>query len=127
MRRNTFRQVRRRAAELSEKTREAGTGTVLCVTGRYFERGCIMRIWGKIWKDNHMLRDTVAEDWSEESRTHKVFHLLEEICMTFDLMVPQWLDSNISEFQKTSKTRFTADSFIESIDFDFLEFQVIEE
>ena len=86
-----------------------------------------MRFWGKIWKDNHLLRDTVTEDWSDDTRTHKIFHALEKICMEFDLMVPQWLDANISEFKKTSKTRFTADSFIESIDFDYLELQVIEE
>ena len=86
-----------------------------------------MRIWGKLWQDGHMLRDTVKEDFSEETRTHKILHLLREICMEFDLEVPQWLNSNISDFQKTAKTRFTKDSFIEEIDFDFLEFQVIEE
>lgn len=86
-----------------------------------------MRFWGKLWKDNHLLRDTVVEDWSDDTRTHKIFHALAKICMEFDLMVPQWLDTNISEFKKTSKTRFTADSFIESIDFDYLELQVIEE
>lgn len=86
-----------------------------------------MRIWGKIWKDNHLLKDTVVEEWSEDTRTHKIFHALQEICMEFDLMVPQWLDVNISEFQKTSKTRFTQDSFIEGIGFDYLELQVIEE
>ena len=33
-----------------------------------------MRIWGKLWKDNHMLKDTVIEDFSDETRTHKVFN-----------------------------------------------------
>lgn len=86
-----------------------------------------MRIWGKIWKDGHMLRDTVKEEWSDDTRTHKVFRLLREIAMEFDLEVPQWLDANISEFRRTSKTRFTQDSFIERIEFDYLEFQIIEE
>ena len=86
-----------------------------------------MRIWGKLWCGGHMLRDAVKEDFSGDTRTHKVFHLLREICMEFDLEVPQWLDTNIDEFRKTAKTRFTKDSFIEQIDFDFLEFQVIEE
>ena len=86
-----------------------------------------MRVWGKIWKDGHMLRDTVAEDWSDDTRTHKIFRLLEAISMEFDLEKPIWLDANISEFQKTSKTRFGRDSFIEEIPFDCLEFQVIEE
>ena len=86
-----------------------------------------MRVWGKIWKDGHMLRDTVAEDWSDDTRTHKIFRLLEAVSMEFDLEKPIWLDANISEFRKTSKTRFGQDSFIEQIPFDCLEFQVIEE
>lgn len=86
-----------------------------------------MRIWGKIWKDNHLLRDTVVEDFSDDTRTHKIFGALHEICMQFDLAVPQWLDANVKEFKKHAKTRFRQDSFIEEIDFDYLELQVIEE
>ncbi|MCR5294177.1 MAG: hypothetical protein K6E30_03225 [Lachnospiraceae bacterium] len=86
-----------------------------------------MRIWGKIWKDNHMLRDTVIEDFSEETRTHKIFNALYEICLSFDLGKPIWLDSNINEFKKTRRVHFRQDSFIEEIDFDFLELMVIEE
>ena len=86
-----------------------------------------MRFWGKIWKDNHLLRDTVTEDWSDDTRTHKIFHALEKICMEFDLMVPQWLDANISEFRRSSRTRFTKDNFIDDFPFDYLEIQIIEE
>lgn len=86
-----------------------------------------MRIWGKIWKDNHLLRDTVIENHAQDTRTHKVFGALEEICYEFDLGQPIWLDSNIREFQRHSKTRFTKDSFIEEIPFDYLELHVIEE
>ena len=38
-----------------------------------------------------------------------------------------WLPSNISDFKRHAKTRFTQDSFIEAIDFDYLEIQIIEE
>ena len=44
-----------------------------------------------------------------------------------DLGNPIWLDTTIREFQKTDKARFRQDSFIEQIDFDYLEIQVIEE
>ena len=74
-----------------------------------------------------MIRDTVIDDHTEETRTHKVFNALYEICLEFDLGKPIWLDSNIKEFQRTSKARFRQDSFIEEIDFDYLELQVIEE
>ena len=86
-----------------------------------------MRIWGKIWRDNHLLRDTVIEDVSDDTRTHKVFHALEAVCLEFDLGQPIWLEANIAEFQKRARTRFRQDAFIEQIDFDYLELQVIEE
>lgn len=86
-----------------------------------------MRIWGKIFKDNRMLRDIVITDESDTSRTKKVFHSLDAMCYEFDLSTPIWLDNNIQDFKQFDKCRFTTDSFIETIDFDFLEFHVIEE
>lgn len=87
----------------------------------------MFRMWGKIVRHNHMLRDITIEDSSDLNRTRKVFHALYEICLAFDLEVPQWLDGNIAEFGRISKTRFTRDNFIEQVPFDYLEIQVIEE
>jgi len=78
-------------------------------------------------KNNHLLADTTIEDASKLNRTRKIYAALESACQTFDLSVPIWLNSNIEEFKKTSKTRFRSDSFIEKISFDYLEIQVIEE
>lgn len=88
----------------------------------------MFRMWGKLWKDNHLLNDYVVEnsDYSM-SRTAMVFQALEAICQELDLSQPIWLDSNIAEFKRISRTRFRGDSFIEDIDFDFLEIHVIEE
>lgn len=52
---------------------------------------------------------------------------LQEICYDFDLENPIWLDSNVMDFKRHSRTRFRQDSFIEHIEFDYLEIQVIEE
>lgn len=87
----------------------------------------MFRLWAKIIKDNHLLKDTVICDDSEDTRTHKVFHAIEEACYEFDLSKPIWLDSTISEFKRHDKARFTADNFIESIEFDYMEIQIIEE
>lgn len=87
----------------------------------------MFRLWAKIFKDNRMLRDTVICDASAETRTHKVFNALDEICYQFDLGKPMWLDATVNDFKKHSKARFTRDNFVEQIDFDFLEIQVIEE
>ena len=78
-----------------------------------------MRIWFKMMKNNHLLRDTTITDESDETRTHKVFHALEEVCYEFDLGKPIWLEANVNEFKRHAKTRFTQDSFIEQIDLIF--------
>ena len=70
--------------------------------------------------------DTVCID-DEDTRTHKVFRALDEICDAWNLAKPIWLDTNISEFKRRSKTRFTQDNFIESLEFDYLEIQITEE
>ena len=80
----------------------------------------MFRVWGRTFKSNKMLQSTTIElDIPDETRTHKVFMALEQICEEFD--------SNINEFKRIARTRFYADSFVESIDFDYLDFYVIEE
>ena len=74
-----------------------------------------------------MLKDITIENGQEDTRTHKVFQALDEVCYAFDLEKPIWLESNIEEFKRHAKTRFGQDSFIEQIGFDYLEIQVIEE
>ena len=87
----------------------------------------MFRLWGKEFKDNHMLKDTTICDDSGDTRTHKVFRALDEVCYTFDLGKPIWLDRNVDEFKRHAKTRFYQDNFVEEIEFDFLDIHVIEE
>lgn len=87
----------------------------------------MFRLWAKEWKDNHMLKDMVVEIAEEDTRTHKVFKALDTVCYEFDLGKPIWLASNQKEFQKRSHTRFSQDNFVETISFDYLEIQMIEE
>ena len=87
----------------------------------------MFRLWGKVFKDNRLLKDTVICDESDDTRTHKIFHALDEICHEFDLSKPIWLDSTIAEFKKHDKARFYEDNFVYSIEFDHVETHVIEE
>ncbi len=88
----------------------------------------MFRMWAKLINDTKIMKDTVIciSDYSL-SRTTMVFNALDEICYQFDLGKPLWLDATVQEFQKHSKARFYQDNFIEHIEFDFLEIQVIEE
>ena len=63
----------------------------------------MFQMWGKLVENNHILQDlTVCID-DEDTRTHKVFRALDEICDAWNLAKPIWLDTNISEFKRRSK------------------------
>lgn len=87
----------------------------------------MFRLWAKIFQENRMLQDICISDESADTRTHKVFRSLEKVCYEFDLGNPIWLNKNIAEFKRLGKTRFNRDNFIETVDFDYLEIQIIEE
>lgn len=87
----------------------------------------MFRMWAKIFKENRLLKDTVICNDKEDTRTHKVFQALDDICYEFDLGKPIWLEATIADFKRHAKARFTQDNFIEPIDFDYLEIHVIEE
>ena len=87
----------------------------------------MFRLWARTFQDNHMLRDACISDDSQDTRTHKIFHALEQVCYEFDLSKPLWLDATVLEFKRHAKARFYQDNFVDDIDFDFLEIHVIEE
>ena len=69
----------------------------------------MFRMWGKVFQDNHLIKDTVICNDSSDTRTHKVFQAIDEICYQFDLGKPIWLDATIAEFKRHDKARFYQD------------------
>lgn len=52
----------------------------------------MFRMWAKIFKNNHMLKDTCIEDGSDDTRTHKVFHSLDEVAISLISVRPSgWI------------------------------------
>ncbi len=87
-----------------------------------------MRMWARTVKHNKQLAEAVIENYDrQKTRTEKVLAALQEACMDLDLPVPLWLDGNIKDFKRSGKTRFREDSFIEPVEFDYLEFSVLED
>jgi hypothetical protein len=75
-----------------------------------------------------MIKDmVVCNDNPNLRRTQKIFAAIDDICHEYDLSKPIWLESTIANFKRYDKTRFIQDNFMEPIDFDYLEIQVIEE
>lgn len=88
----------------------------------------MFRLWGKLYKDNTILKDVViCNDEKETPVAKKLDQAIYDICMLFDLQKPLWLKSNTKDFNKFKMTTFRNDHFFEEIDFDYLEIEVIEE
>ncbi len=88
----------------------------------------MVRIWGKIMKNNKFLEEKViAIDNKSLHIYDKVQAALETFCHDFDLEKPMWFDKNTKELNQISKTSFREDQFIESIWFDYLEIEIIDD
>ena len=87
----------------------------------------MLRIWGKIYKNNKLINDTVIENNSKTMDfTTKIDMVMEELCLYFDLQKPLWLNENLKDLNRFSRTVFTQSHFIEEINFDYLEIEIIE-
>ncbi|MGP1404531.1 MAG: hypothetical protein ACTTKY_10285 [Catonella sp.] len=88
----------------------------------------MFRLWAKIIVSGKIVKNmTIENPNSSLNRTKKIFSALDEVCYAYDLSKPLWLDKNIREFKKNSRTRFTKDNFVDEIEFDSLDIEVIEE
>lgn len=88
----------------------------------------MFRLWGKIIKNNRFLADHVFELKAPEMpRADKVAQGLEALCYHFDIQKPMWFSDNDKDYGQFGKTRFNQHHFIESIDFDYFEIEIIED
>ena len=91
-------------------------------------RGNMFRLWAKIYSSGKIVKNmTIENPDSSMNRTKKIFNAIDSVCYAYDLSKPIWLDKNIKEFKKNSRTGFTKDNFVDETEFDFLEIEVIEE
>ena len=88
----------------------------------------MFRIWGKLMKNNRFLKDMVVEiDNPSLTREERIDDALDQFTLAFDIQKPMWFDKNTKDMKQFSRTHFYADQFIESITFDYLEIEIIEE
>lgn len=86
------------------------------------------RLWGKIFKDNKCIEDCVFEmSLPKTTGKNLFFQGLEYIAYELDLQYPMWLSDNETDFNRFGKVRFYNDHFIEIINFDYLELEIIEQ
>jgi hypothetical protein len=78
----------------------------------------MLRIWGKIMKNNKIIKDAVVVSEAEGGYQEKLKACITELCYKLDISKPYWLPYNMEEYNNRSKTAFNKHNFIEEIDFD---------
>jgi len=85
------------------------------------------RLWGKIIKKNAIIESYVSIiDNPNIDDAEKLKLALSDICLHFDIQMPIWFQDNQIDILKYSKTNFKQDHFMESINYDYLEIDIIE-
>ena len=69
----------------------------------------MFRLWAKLIKENRLLKDTTIENDSKDTRTHKIFQALDDVCIAFDLGKPIWLKANVNDSEEVFAKEHGAD------------------
>lgn len=88
------------------------------------------RLWAKIITDNQMIKtldvsiNKKDEQLSLEEKREKCF---DEIFNKLDVSVPLWLPKHANEFRQFKRVTFLKDDFVEDVDFDKFEIDLIDD
>lgn len=85
------------------------------------------KLWAKQIKDNKIITSLIVKNNEKISPSDKIDKCLKEICQKFDLSVPLWLEKHNNEFSQFKYVIFYPDDFIDDIDFDKLEIELIDD
>lgn len=87
-----------------------------------------MRIWAKVLQDHRIMRETVREFASARPSDMEGWSsLLHELCQDLDLCRPVVLRKHVNDLARFSRVVFKPADFIESVDFDEFEIEVLSE
>ena len=87
-----------------------------------------MKLWGKIIKKNNIIQNHIVElNIAKLTDVKQLSIGIETICNHFDISNPIWMSKNTADIDLISKTRFGSQHFVEEIDFDYFEIELIHE
>lgn len=87
----------------------------------------MLKIWGKVIKNNKIIKDEVATSNIDGSYQDNLKQCIIELCYKFDISKPYWLPINLEQYNKRNKTIFNEHNFIEEIDFDKFTIEEIDD
>lgn len=87
-----------------------------------------MRVWAKVLKEHRIMRETVREFSSARPSDMEEWSvLLHDLCQDLDLCRPVILRKHVNDLLRFSRVVFKPADFIESVDFDEFEIEVLSE
>lgn len=85
----------------------------------------MFKVWGKVIKNNKIIESIDITDTSPGSQKDKFKKAIEKICYKLDLSTPLWLIQHDNEFRTFKRATFSSDDFVEDMEFDKLEVDLI--
>lgn len=85
------------------------------------------RIWAKKIRNNSIIASLNIKNNEKISLDEKRDKCIKEVCQKFDLSVPLWLKKHQDEFSQYKYVIFYPEDFIDDIDFDKLEIDLIDD
>lgn len=86
----------------------------------------MLTIWGKLIRNNKVIAsDTCTSDAQDMSAA--LLECIEHFGRTFDIEAPMWNSLHTKQLGNFQKAVFTRDDFIDRINFDRFEMQVLDQ
>ena len=85
----------------------------------------MLKLWGKLIKQHKIVRDVVLDMTLITDSAQTVRAALDDFAPALDIARPIWLPKNETDLTKFIITRFYPDQFMENVDFDWLEIEII--
>ena len=85
----------------------------------------MLKLWGKLIKNHKIIRDVVLETALTDDSAQTVRAALNDFAPALDIARPIWLPKNEADLTRFIVSRFYPDQFMESVDFDWLEIEII--
>lgn len=85
------------------------------------------RLWAKAIKNNKTIKSIDVKNGENISQELKLKKCLSEIFNKLDISAPIWLSKHDKEFMEFKKIIFLKDDFIDEVNFDKLEIDLIDD
>lgn len=87
-----------------------------------------MRIWGKVLINHKVRRDVIGEYPASRALDKDGWEeIIHDLCQQLDLSRPVLLEKHYRDLKQFSRVVFKPDDFMESVDFDQFEVEMIQE